>query len=419
VSDIVGVAAEPALDKQPPLAPLGHRPGLDGLRAIAIGLVLLHHTAAIVVPSWAEWFFPGGFLGVDLFFVLSGFLITTLLLERWDRAEAHPLRRFYARRALRLLPAVGALLVANVIVATITADDVRKAFGSFLVVLSYTTNWALLYGFGDVSRYLTHLWSLAIEEQFYVVWPLLLLAGLRTRQSRGRIALICAIVAVAAAIWRSALYDSGEAWLKIYIRTDARADALLVGVVLALLRADGVIARIPRPVRSVVGLVALTGFIVAAYRVHGHSESLYRGGFSAVALLAAAVMAIELAGPWILRPVLGSGPFVLVGQLSYSLYLWHFIVFWIVAEHVAPAWPVLRVALAWTVTAVAAFACYRFVELPALRVKDRIGRRRAADSQRGEDGVDASGSGGNDEGATGPGGATAGSGAVGAVTGTA
>jgi peptidoglycan/LPS O-acetylase OafA/YrhL len=418
VSDIVGVAAEPAPDKHPSLAPLGYRPGLDGLRAIAIGLVLLHHTAAILVPSWAEWFFPGGFLGVDLFFVLSGFLITTLLLERRDRSEAHPLRSFYARRALRLLPAVVALLLANLIVAAITADDVRKAVGSFLVVLSYTTNWALLYGFGEVSRYLTHLWSLAIEEQFYVVWPLLLLAALRTRQSRGRIALLCVLVAVAAAVWRSALYDRGWAWLRIYIRTDARADALLVGVVLALLRVDGVMARIPRPVRSIVGLVALTGFIVAAAGVHGASESLYRGGFTVVAFLAAAALAIELAGPWILRPVLGSRPFVLVGQLSYSLYLWHFLVFWIVAEHVAAASPVLRVALAWTATAVAAFACYRLVELPALRIKDRIGRRGAAHRQRGEDGVDASASGGNDEG-TGPGGATSGSGAVGAVTRTA
>ena len=135
--------------------------------------------------------FPGGFLGVDLFLVLSGFLITTLLLERHDR-ERRPIRTFYLRRALRLLPALAALLIANLLYAIIEGRGVGDALRSILAVGAYVTNWAELAGV-HISQYVTHLWSLAIEEQFYLVWPLLLFAALarvalapQARLARGR-----------------------------------------------------------------------------------------------------------------------------------------------------------------------------------------------------------------------------------------
>ena len=354
---------------------LGNRPGLDGLRAIAVGLVLLHHTAAILIPREAGSFFTGGFLGVDLFFVLSGFLITTLLLERRERREARPLRSFYARRALRLLPAVAALLVGNVLVAMVEEKGVGDAIGSFWVVFSYTTNWALLYGFGHLSPNLSHLWSLAIEEQFYAVWPLVLLGALSLGLARRRMAWICVALAVAAAVWRAALYESGSEWLEIYIRTDARADALLIGAALALVRPDLMLARLHPRLRSAMGSVALILLIGIASRVHGSSGSLYLGGYTVVALLAGALICVELAGPWALHPVLASRPMVLVGRLSYSLYLWHFLVFRVVDQHVAESSTVLRVALGWVVTIAVSVASFHLVERPALRVKDRIGRR--------------------------------------------
>jgi peptidoglycan/LPS O-acetylase OafA/YrhL len=376
------VALAPGAGPPPPQSSrlLGHRPGLDGLRAIAVGLVLLHHTAAILIPAEAEGFFSGGFLGVDLFFVLSGFLITTLLLERRERREARPLRSFYARRALRLLPAVAALLVGNLLVAVVEEEGVSSALKSFGVVFTYTTNWALLYAFGDLSPNLSHLWSLAIEEQFYAIWPLVLLGALSLGLVRRRMAWLCIALALAAAIWRAALYQSGTEWLAIYIRTDARADALLIGAALALVRPDVMLGRIHPRVRSAAGTVALVVFIAIASAVHGDSGSLYLGGYTVVALLAGALITIELAGPWALHSALSSRPMVYVGRLSYSLYLWHFLVFRVVDQHVADSSTASRLALGWGLTAAVSVASFRLVERPALRVKDRIGRRRPADT---------------------------------------
>jgi peptidoglycan/LPS O-acetylase OafA/YrhL len=354
---------------------LGYRPGLDGLRAIAITFVVLHHTAAFLVPQWKTWFFTGGFLGVDIFFVLSGFLITSLLLERRGPSEPRPLRSFYARRALRLFPAVGVLVVANLVIAIIQSDGLGKALRSFLVVFTYTTNWAELRSV-SFSPYLAHLWSLAIEEQFYFVWPILLLGALWAGLSRRAIAWLVLVLAAAAALWRAELWWSGHGWIAIYIRTDARADALLIGVVLGLARPDLLMSRVPRAVRGVLGCTALGLLVVAALTFHGDSKNLYLGGLTVVALIAALLLTVELTGAWPLHPVLSSRPLVMIGRLSYSLYLWHFLVFQVVAEHLVGSSSVLRVALGWSVTALAATASFVLVERPVLRVKDRLGRRR-------------------------------------------
>ena len=376
--EVVALAPGAGPPAPQPAPRLGNRPGLDGLRAIAVGLVLLHHTAAILIPDEAEGFFSGGFLGVDLFFVLSGFLITTLLLERRERREARPLRSFYARRALRLLPAVAALLVGNLLVAVVEEAGVDNALKSFGVVFTYTTNWALLYAFGDLSPNLSHLWSLAIEEQFYAIWPLVLLGALALGLTRRRMAWLCIALALAAAIWRAALYESGSEWLEIYIRTDARADALLIGAALALVRPDRLLGRIHLRARGALGGVALVLFIAIAAGVHADSATLYVGGYTVVALLAAVLISVELAGPWALHSFLSSRPLVLVGRLSYSLYLWHFLVFRVVDQHVDESSTALRLALGWGVTAAVSVASFHLVERPALRVKDRIGRSRPA-----------------------------------------
>jgi peptidoglycan/LPS O-acetylase OafA/YrhL len=354
---------------------LGYRPGLDGLRAIAIAFVVLHHTADFFIPDWSGSFFPGGFLGVDIFFVLSGFLITSLILERRARAEARPLRSFYARRALRLLPAVVLLLVVNLVIELVQSDGIGRPLRSFAVVLSYTTNWAEIRSV-SFSPYLSHLWSLAIEEQFYLVWPVLLLGALWLGLSLRRIAVLAVVLAGAAAFWRADLWWTGHGWLAIYIRTDARADALLVGVVLALVRPDRLMSRVPGAVRGLLGCASVALLTFAAVHFHGDSKSLYMGGFTVVALIAALLLTVELAGGWVLHPILAARPIVWIGRLSYSLYLWHFLVFQLAAEHLTGASSVVKVAIGWSATAAIAFASFALVERPALRVKDRVGRRR-------------------------------------------
>jgi peptidoglycan/LPS O-acetylase OafA/YrhL len=336
-------------------------PALDGLRACAVMGVLLYHADI----SWAS----GGFLGVDLFFVLSGFLITTLVCER--RGEPHGLRRFYARRALRLLPAVMLLLVANLVVEVGRGGGWDRPLNSMLIVLTYTTNWAELHGW-LFSHSLTHLWSLAIEEQFYLVWPLLLLGGLRLAATRRVMAVFALVLAALGTMWCLHLWLDGVSWLGIYIRTEVRAPEILVGAALALFRIDVVMARTSRTVRSVLATAALAALGVASVAIAPDAEILYVGGFVVVAVLAGLVITAEAGGPWLAHRVLASRPLVVVGRLSYSLYLWHFFVFVVVMEEV-PDWPVAaRVACAWAVTAVAATASSVLVERPALRRKARL-----------------------------------------------
>jgi len=317
--------------------------------------------------------FPGGFLGVDLFLVLSGFLITTLLLERRDR-ERRPIRTFYLRRALRLLPALAALLLANLLYALVEGRGVDDALRSIVVAGAYVTNWAELAGV-QISQYVTHLWSLAIEEQFYLVWPLLLFGAYRLWPSRRKLVWLALGIALAAAVWRAALYQSGEGWLRIYLRTDARADSLAIGALLALVPWAEIGPRLGVHTRTAVGFVALVALIAAAALIQPDARALYLGGFTVVALLSAVLILTVLEPDSALSRALASRPLVALGLISYPLYLWHFGVFQIVAEHTRtwPAGP--RVALGWSLALGLAIASYRLIELPALRLKGRLGRR--------------------------------------------
>jgi peptidoglycan/LPS O-acetylase OafA/YrhL len=356
---------------------LGYRPALDGVRAVAILMVLLVHTGAFLVPGADDHVLPGGALGVDLFFVLSGFLITTLLLER--RSEHRPLASFYLRRALRLLPAVAVLLVGTAVIALAEGEPARSVANTFAAVLTYTTNWALLAGV-SIERHLTHLWSLAIEEQFYAVWPLVLLGALATASSRTQLLWLTVGLALASALWRAALWESGHSWERLYLRTDARADALLIGAALAQLPWRRV-AAVSTRWRSLAGGVALVALLAAAETLKASSAVLYLGGYTVVAILAAVLIAAVLPGGGVLAATLGASTAIVIGRLSYSLYLWHFPLFIVVGEHTG-AWPTtLRVVVGWALTFAVAAASYRLVERPALALKDRVGRRGAPFAQ--------------------------------------
>jgi len=180
---------------------LGYRPALDGIRGAAVLAVMLFHFGA---P-----FDQGGFLGVDAFFVLSGFLITALLIEEWSRTGGIAFRRFYTRRALRLLPALFAmLLLVTVVVALIAPRDVQEAtWRGTVVTLLYAANWQKVFSSQSVGL-LGHTWSLSIEEQFYVLWPPLLLLLLRHRLSLHWLTLVAAVLAVASASTRALMMMS-------------------------------------------------------------------------------------------------------------------------------------------------------------------------------------------------------------------
>ncbi|HYI62934.1 MAG TPA: acyltransferase [Acidimicrobiales bacterium] len=352
--------------------PLRHIPALDGLRAVAVVGVMLFHGGV----SWA----PGGFLGVDVFFVLSGYLITTLLL-RERVGEGHiDLRAFWVRRLRRLLPALLLLLAAIGIAAPFLVEPVERANvrGDGLAALGYVANWRFIVTeqsyFAGVPSPLRHLWSLAVEEQWYVVFPVVVAVALRGARRVTPLLAGLVVAAVASALWMAHMVSGTVDPSRAYYGTDSRAHSLLVGAILAVVAAQWPLHRYRRTLAGA-GLVGATG-VVAAYALVQESDTwMYRGGFLALAALSAALVAgIALPRPDLpLARVLAARPLVAIGKVSYGLYLWH----WPVNVALTPrrtgldgsgwwqepALLALRTAVAVAVTV----ASYHLVEVPVRR----------------------------------------------------
>jgi peptidoglycan/LPS O-acetylase OafA/YrhL len=342
---------------------LSYRPGLDGLRALAVAAVFLYH-------SRIDWL-SGGFLGVDLFFVLSGYLITSLLLVEWEARGRIDLSRFWLRRARRLLPAVVVVVLATLALSAIFARDVlARTRGDAVSSLLYFTNWHLIVAntsyFVRTGRpsLLQHLWSLAVEEQFYVVWPLLLVPGLvLIGRKRLPLLVVAGIAGSAALMWL--LYNPYGDPSRVYFGTDTRAQELLVGILLAL--AWPLVERIRGRVRllDLVGLAALAGTIVLFRQVQDFDPRYYRGGMLGFALVFAVLIGVVAHPESRLGRALGMQPLRWVGERSYGIYLWHWPVIALMRPGVDVSWtgPGLVVAQAAIVLSAAALS-YRFVEQP-------------------------------------------------------
>jgi len=256
---------------------------LDGVRGVAILTVLVYHlTWGIGRDPLDGSLFPrGGYLGVDIFFVLSGFLITTLLIQEWDRTGGISLRHFYARRALRLLPALALVLVAAAVVAVVAPavgyessflapETTEMRWSSIGVVLLYAANWASIYppSTGFTLGALGHTWSLAIEEQFYLVWPIALRFLLRRGLGRRQIAALAGMGILVSAFVRALVWQSTGSWIRAYVGSDVRADALLTGCAVGLLATAGLLPRSRRGRQALAGGAAIAavglGWIVVA-----------------------------------------------------------------------------------------------------------------------------------------------------------
>jgi peptidoglycan/LPS O-acetylase OafA/YrhL/CubicO group peptidase (beta-lactamase class C family) len=344
-------------------------PGLDGLRALAVIAVLLYH---------ADLGIYGGYLGVESFFVLSGFLITAILLADWRAHQRIHLKAFWARRARRLLPALLLALAGTlVLTALLLPDRLAELTRDTLAALGYATNWYLIAReqsyFDAVERppLLQHLWSLAIEEQFYALWPLIVAVALRFLRVRGLLALTL-IAALASAILMGALYEPGADPSRIYYGTDTRAAALLLGAALALLRAPGRDATPSRRVGvalDIAGLLGLGGLLLAYARLHEQHPLLYYGGFglvdlaTAVIIVAATYPAARLL-PWLLE----RQPLRWIGLRSYGIYLWHWPIFMLTRPGIdvsGDSW--LLQALRFALVCALAALSYALVEQPIRR----------------------------------------------------
>ncbi len=327
----------------------------------------LVHCTYILVPEWAGRWFSGGYLGVDIFFVLSGFLITTLLFEERDRSGAISLRAFYARRARRLLPAVAALLLVHAALAVLNGADLGLELRTAAAVALYSINWVIAAG-GDVAAGLGHLWSLAVEEQFYLVWPLLLLFALGRRRPVRLVVAIAVVGILAATAVRAWVWLSGAGWEATYVRTDARVDELLMGVLLAVAvrHGFGLRGRL-----RYLGPGALGVILVCATTVHNDTDWMYAGGgFTLVGLAATLLVASLLDADGPLTRVFAWRPAIALGRASYSLYLWHVPVFFFVAE-LRDQPPLVRLVLGVLGCTAATLASYHLVEMPAMRLLRR------------------------------------------------
>ena len=346
-------------------------PALDGLRAAAVAAVLLYHGNV----AWAR----GGYLGVDAFFVLSGFLITSLLLVEWQTTGGIALPQFWRRRARRLLPALFLVLGAVALFAAIwaPADMLQRLRGDAFATIGYVANWRFMAAgqsyfaqFASPSP-LQHMWSLAIEEQFYLVWPPAFLLLLRlTRGSRPALFGITAALATGSALLMAALFTPGADPSRVYYGTDTRAQSLLIGAALALLLEHRRVGTNPigRRFLHATAMGAALLLLWAWARTPDDATWLYRGGLVVTALLVAVVIAsvtAETPGP--VGRLLSLRPVRWIGLISYGLYLWHWPVYVALSGGRTgldgPA--LLAVRLACTVAI--ATASYYLVELPIRR----------------------------------------------------
>ncbi len=370
-----------------------HWRGLDGLRAIAVAAVVIYHFSPMTLP--------GGYIGVDIFFVISGYLITRLITEEFVRRHRLDAPAFYLRRARRLLPALAIVLAAVGASSLIWRDQLATVRPGIVFSALFSANWWLAFAhqpyFVATGRptMLQHLWSLGVEEQFYLFWPLIVAATLgasrrrlirQGRDPRTEVHRLVAPLAVVAVTL--ALASTGLTWLladrsnvpygsdgsTLYYGTDTHAMGLLLGAALgawAVGRAAAAVPRrtVPAPLAELAGLAALTGVVVLTHGYGPYSHSLYRGGFLVVAALVAVVVAAVTTTASRLGAVLDSRPLRWIGVRSYSIYLWH----WPIAvvsrpglDTSMPTWldQLLRVAL----TLALSDATYRYVETPVRRL---------------------------------------------------
>ena len=342
--------------------------GLDGLRAIAVIAVVCYHAGLSLL---------GGFLGVESFFVLSGFLITALLYSEWQEHGRIDLRNFWLRRARRLFPALGLVLLGTAAIMSLLPMYERAGFSNdMLASIGYVMNWHLILSgqsYFDVTMrppLLQHLWSLAIEEQFYLVWPLVFGVGLWLFKRWGMVALTLGL-AIGSAVLMAILYQPGADPSRIYFGTDTRAAGLLLGATLAFLWQPW---RLAEPRRStgitldLLGIAGLAGLIYTYFIFFEQHPWLYQGGFAIVALATAMVIAATTHPKATILPrLLELAPMRWLGVRSYGIYLWHWPIFMVTRPYIditptMPDW--LFLALRIGVVLLLADLSYRFVEKP-------------------------------------------------------
>lgn len=301
---------------------------IDGLRAFAVLAVIIYHLGF-------EWM-VGGYLGVTIFFVISGYLITNLLLKEYKETKKINLMSFWLRRAKRLLPALFTMLLGVISYISIFRPELmEQVIGDFWAAFFYVSNW--WYIFEDQSYFeafqsqnvLTHLWSLAIEEQFYFIWPIFLLIFISLGMCRKKLGTFVIFLGLCSAIWMAVAYNPTVDPSRVYYGTDTRAFSLLFGAALAVFRSNKrrFSVKISKPAKgilisaSAISFLALLAFVIL---LSEYNPLIYYGGMCVVSILTVMLLSSLLHPSNFIQKIFAWKPFVWIGKRSYSLYLWHF-----------------------------------------------------------------------------------------------
>ncbi|MDK4173986.1 acyltransferase family protein [Staphylococcus pseudintermedius] len=344
-----------------------YMPGLDGVRAVAVIAIIIYH----LNPQWLS----GGFLGVDTFFVISGYLITSLLLTEYHNTGKIELMSFWLRRVKRLIPAVLFLVMGVIVLSLIfMPTEIQKVRADSIAAIFYVSNWWYIMQNVDYFEQfavqpLKHLWSLAIEEQFYLVFPIVLLSLLSFIRRLKSIRIIFLILLVISMIAMMVLYVPNENVARVYFGTDTRIQTLLMGVLLALVWPPFQLkAKVNRQMRTMIdtaGVVGLAILFICFKFVSETNSILYYGGFFLISTVTLLVIASSVHPSGYFAKFLGNKAFTFIGSRSYSLYLWHYpIIVLIHHQFVQGQIPPLVYVVEILLMVLMAEFSYKFIEQP-------------------------------------------------------